>query len=306
MPGGMYDPGSLNVQIDAFAAPFGIPAANTNATITIEGVSFSNLLQSANYAGMNIQISAGMKAGLPLVNPSQAGVILKGQIYQSFGNWVGTDMNLNFILIPGGNTFANPGNFVLNWPANTPLADAIATMLNTAYPAYPRDMKIGTYVNDYPVLHHVNTLGKMSEWIKQRTKSATSPGVDIILLPTSSLLVTDQTTKPSAVQLAFTDLIGQPQWLGGDSNSAFLLQWTTVMRADIQVGSIVKMPKGLPYAPGAVTTTALANPYNQLKLATAFQGDFIVQSVRYVGNFRDSEGASWATVFKAYAAAVAP
>lgn len=289
------------MQLDLVAAPAATPSGN--CTVTIEGVDFTSLQQSVQYAGMDIVVSGGMTQGLPLVTPSQRGVLLHGSIYQSFGNWVGTDMNLNFVIVYGGNTFENPGNFVLNWPAGTPLSTALANTLNVAYPGYARVMNIKNYVNSFPVLHQVPTLHTLNTMLKSLTKSATSPGVDISLLNTDTLFVADGSVLTPAVQLNFIDLIGQPQWLGGDPTSGgYIMQFTTVMRADIQVYSYVMMPKGLFYTPGIVTTNAGANPLGQLKLQSAFQGPFRITAVRHIGNFRDPNGASWATVFKAVTA----
>lgn len=289
-PNDKIDPGALNVQLDLLASVFAVPMGNS--TISIDGVALSDLLQAQQFAGMGITVKGGMQNGLPLANPAQAGVLLQGEIYQSFGNWVGTEQNLNFVIVPATFTFAKAGNFVVNWQPGQTLADALAATLNAAYPGYPRTMNIRTYTTNAPKVGHYHTLTQLARWIKSVTTGPTSSGVDIAL-NRNTLLITDGSVKGSAVQIAFTDLVGQPKWI--DQNT---MQFSTVMRADIQVGASVKMPVGLQNAPGIVQTAAAALP-SSLKYKTSFQGAFVVQSVRHVGNFREADGTQWVTIFQA-------
>ena len=290
-PNGKSDPGALNVQLDLLSSTFAVPMGNS--TVSIDGIALSDLLQAQQFAGMQIVVKGGMQAGLPLANPAQAGVLLQGQIFQSFGNWVGTDMNLNFVIIPSSFTFANPGNFVVNWQPGQQLSDALATTLNAAFPGIGRVMNIGPYVTNHPAIGYYHNLTQLARWVKSVTKSPTSRGVDISLLNSGQILISDGSVKTSAVQLAFTDLVGQPKWI--DQNT---MQFSTIMRADIQVATSVKMPVGLQNAPGIVQTAASSLP-SSLKYKTSFQGEFIIQAVRHVGNFRDPDGAQWVTVFQA-------
>lgn len=88
-------------------------------------------------------------------------------------------------------------------------------------------------------------------------------------------------------QLSFTDLMGQPTWMG-----PFELSTVLVMRGDLKVGSFVKMPTGLPNL-GAVTTAASLPQFRQ---KSVFQGTFFLHSLRHVGRFRQPDGSSWCTV----------
>jgi hypothetical protein len=287
--GGFDNPGALNVEFDLFEYAYALPMGNS--TITIEGVSLQDLQQAAQFADMQVTLKGGMSAGLPLADATQSGLILKGQIFQSFGNWTGTDMTLDFVIIPSVHSFSSPGNIVLNWKAGTPLSDALATTLGIAYPGIARVINIGQYVRSHDVVSYYHTLSQFATAVKSITKSPTSPGVDIAFLR-NGIQASDGSIPGNATQIKFTDFVGQPTWI--DQN---IMQFTTVMRADIQVFSLVKMPQGLQDAPGIVTTTAASLP-SSLKYKTAFQGTFIVQSVRHVGNFRDANGASWVTVFQ--------
>ncbi len=298
-PNGARDPGALNVQLDLIAAPMATPGGA--CTISLDGIGLAALLQSQQYTGMTIAIKGGMQKGLPLANPSQAGVLLKGQVFQSFGNWQGSEQNLNFVVVPGGNTFSAPANFVFSWQLGQPLADAIANTLNLVYPGVRRSISIaGSYAPQGPITATCHSLTDFAQFVKAHTKTDASPGVDIAVGNDGGISVSDGTTPAGkALQLLFTDLIGQPKWV--DLN---LMQLTLVMRADIQVFSTITMPKQMPGLPGLVTTSAASQP-SQMKYKTSFQGQFLVTSVRHIGNFRDADGASWVTIVQAYPQTVA-
>ncbi len=300
-PHGVNDPGALNVEIDVLSSYFGIPAGDIgSSTITIEGVSLAELQQAQRFAGQYITLRGGMGKGLPLANPQQAGLLLQGQIFESYANWVGTEMNLSFVVVAGGYTIANPGNLVVNWQKGESLEQALATTLSIAYPDYAAPIiQLGkNYAVDYPVVATFPTLHALGKWLKSFTKTATFSGVDIGKKNGNVIVVSDGSKPTPPVQIKFTDFVGQPKWVGVET-----MQFVTVMRADLQVNSYVVLPKGLQDAPGIVQTAASSYP-SQIDYKTSFQGQFVIQSVRHVGNFRDPQGQSWISVFQG--AAVAP
>ena len=294
-PNGSNDPGALNVEIDVLSSYFGIPAGDVgSSTITIEGISLEDLQQAKNFAYQTITLKGGMKAGLPLAQPQQAGLLLQGQVWESFANWVGTEMNLTFVVVPGDYSISRPGNIVLNWQKGQSLADALATTFSIAYPTYTVAMDIGSqYVTDHQVLAYYPTIQALAKFIKATTKTTSFSGVDVGIINGNTIIVSDGSQPSKAVQLQFIDFVGQPKWVGVDT-----MQFVTVMRHDIQVNSRVLMPKGLQDAPGIVQTGAASYP-SQLHYKTSFQGLFLVQSVRHIGNFRDPNGQSWVSVFQA-------
>ncbi|MDE3023863.1 MAG: hypothetical protein KGI54_18760, partial [Pseudomonadota bacterium] len=118
-------------------------------------------------------------------------------------------------------------------------------------------------------------------------------GNDLAVLITvnqGTLTAYDYSTIPNPVQLSFSDMVGQPTWIGND-----IMQVKVVMRADINVGRLIEMPKGLQGTPGIVLTSEASSP-SFYKYKSLFQGKFYVQSMRHIGNFRSSDGASWVTV----------
>jgi hypothetical protein len=296
-PNGKIDPGALQVEFDILGSFLGIPGGDVGAcSVTIHGIPLSDLRQAQNYYGSTISVRGGFQKGLPLANPSQAGLLVQGKVWQSFSNWIGDDMSLTFVLVPSVAILDNPGNFSFTWAKGQPISAAIQTTLQTVYPSppYKINMAIGNYSTPQAIPNHCSTLTEFSQFIYSQTKGL----VNIFMWDGVNVWVVDGSVTPKPKSLNFTDLIGQPKWVGFN-----IMQFMTPMRADIQINTMIKMPQGLPNAPGTVTTTAVSAP-SQAKYQSAFQGTFTVQSVRHVGNFRDPDGASWASIFEAYPNAV--
>ena len=279
-PNGKYDAGAQNIMFDIIVAPFSTPTGGQ--TITIEGISLDDLRHATDFAGLNFQLSAGMKKGLPLANELQSGVIAIGNIFQSFGNWEGTEMSLTFVIYPASDVL----NLVLHWPANTQLSVAISNMLAIAFPGVTVNMNIGSYTAGYDQHGANDTMDEMCQVIAGLTGGKVK-----IVLQNGALDVFDATYKPQAKRLLFTDLIGQPTWI-----AAKQMQFKTVLRADISLGSIIQMPVGSSNVPGQVIATGQSYP-SGIDYKTTFSGDFSVIESRQIGNSRSAEGAQWASIF---------
>lgn len=288
-PNGVYDPAAANIDFDMPVLPYGIPAGGQS--ITIEGVSLDMISQAKQLADMNLTIKAGMQKGLPLANPSQAGVIIAGNIFQAFGNWEGTEMSLDFVLFPAVYDYDNPGNFSFSWKAGQSLSDALKATLSVVYPDLPISITIGSnLVLNNDEVHVCRTLDEFAGYIGDLTEGAFTQRVSITI-QAGKIVIYDKTYQPSPVQLVFTDLIGQPTWIEPQ-----LMQMKTVMRADLQLGSIVTMPQGMQNEPGFVNTTAASLP-SSLKYQSSFQNNFLITELRQVGNYRSSDASSWSTIF---------
>jgi len=301
-PGGQFDPGALNIEFDLAVAPYATPIGGQS--ITIEGVSIADLMQPQQFApkivngqlqpGMSVELKGGMGKGLPLANPAQQGTLIKGQIWQAFGNWEGTEMTLDFVINPGGFDSSQPGNFVLNWQAGQPLSTALQNCLSVAYPNGPLSVNLSSsLVQSATEVHHCGTLEELSQYLQEITKSQfigpTYSGVQIAIQG-GTLAAFDSTWQPPTVQLNFTDLVGQPTWI--DVNT---LQVKLVMRGDLQIGTAVKMPAGLSGQAGQVLTSGNSLPSSS-NYQTTFSGAFQIVEVRHIGNFRAADGGSWVTV----------
>jgi hypothetical protein len=298
---GQTDPGALNVMLDAFAYVFAAPTQQ-GASIQIWGISIEDISQASNFTGCTIQVFAGFQKGLPLNNASQAGLIITGKIFQSFGNWVGTQMTLDFVVLADGAAPSQGANLTFSWLAGTQLKNAMTTTLNNAFPGVKTNINISPNL----VLAHdehgtYSSMPAFAQMIKRLSAAAIGgayPGVDICWTPTQ-INVFDGTTQSTPVQIAFQDLIGQPVWI-----SLSDIQFVCPMRADLSVGTYIAMPKGLlgnpqnpAGAPGAVVTTAASLP--QARQASLFNGSFIVTLVHHLGNFRGTNGSDWVSVLNA-------
>jgi hypothetical protein len=292
-------PGAWDVEIDITSYNFDEPLGG--GYVRVWGISLQEISQAMNLANpsapKNITVSAGMQKGLPLANPAQSGVIAQGYIIQAFGNWVGTDMTLDLVIAPGTGPVGvgsakKPANIVLNWKAGTPLSDALKTTLGTAFPGYTMDINIDpSLVRQYDTVSYHNSLIDLSKLVKQVSsdiaKGTNYSGVNINLSQ-KTISVFDNVGSgsgktPAPTQINFEDLIGQPTWVEPQTVAV-----KCVMRADIKVGGLIKLPQTL------VTNTqssmsALSNQNIN------FNGNFQVIRSRHNGHYRQADASSWVT-----------
>jgi len=288
-PNGTFDPGALDIELDmpltAYATPVG------GQVVTIHGVPLEDLTQAQQFTGMTLTLYGGMKAGLPLANPSQSGLLIKGFILQSYGNWEGTEMTLDLVVYPSKYTINDAGNFILNWKAHQPLDQALRAALSIAYPGIPIDINIGSnLVNNFDEIGFYPTLEDFSRVIGDITENDFKQRVEIAMWG-GKIFIYDSTHKPTPIQINFTDLIGQPTWIRPNT-----MQMKTVMRADLQISAKISMPKGFQNLPGFVRTEQASLP-SSMKYQSAFQNDFQIVELRHIGHFRSHDSADWCTVF---------
>ena len=314
-PNGVYDPSAHNVIFDFMVVDYAQYAGSM--TFTIEGPSITDLLQTGHYGPKrvgdgtlfqywNYQLYLGMAPdGLPFSGPQagqpEPGLVAAGSIQESFGNWVGNDMSLSFLLMNTGLQVSPP---VLNWLPGQPLADALQLMLKAAYPGMPQKIRISPALigPKHGITQVTYTLQSMSHFIKSQTAGANYgqaqdyPGVSIYI-QNGVLIATDFTQKPTKppVKLSLESFIGQPVWVGGD-----VMAFNLVMRADILVGDELELPKNYRQLPGFTTTLAQVTNYDY-DYALAFSGKFWVTAVRYIGQSRSDNGAEWMTIVEAVA-----
>jgi hypothetical protein len=301
-PNGQYDPAAHNVHLDLYTTFMAAPAGASS--VIIEGVSLADLQEGQKLAGLTLQVSGGMTAGLPLANPKQKGLLLKAQVWQSWGNWVGTDQALTFVCLSSPYTSSTPGNFALIWKKGTALQPALEAMFNTAFPGMPQKITLSdNMIAAQDNTASYTTLESFAAGLKVATTTDTDPGVDI-WINAGTVYASDQTNQASSnpTTLVFSDLIGQPSWQ--DQN---VLQFRTVMRADLTIGSSVMMPQvknaqgqlvTIPSAPGFIST-GLASLPSSLKYSTTFVGAFQIVGVHHIGESRSADGGQWCSVFNA-------
>ena len=305
---GVFDPAAQNVEFDIITTLYSTPSGAQS--FEIEGVALTDLGNASEFAPQyentgaldpskqkTFTLMAGMQKGLPLANPLQIGRITRGTIFQSFGNWQGTEMALNLVIVPSVYSYDNPGNIVLHWKNGTTLESALRNALSIPYPAkdYPLSINISpTFVATADVVHKSASLEDLAQTVQTLTEgklSPNDPGV-MISLQNGLLNVYDSTYKPKVIQLSFTDLVGQPTWIASKT-----IIFKLVMRGDISLGSLVQLPAKMQNAPGMALTSAEAYP-SSMKYKTLFNGVFRVNAVRHIGNYRSADGAAWVTVLQ--------
>lgn len=288
--GGKNIPGALNIEMDipvfAFATPSGA------AIVKIWGVSLQEISQASDLNNKPIEVYGGFQKGLPLANPSQAGLLVKGDVFQAFGNWIGTEQSLDLIIYPGTGSAEDPKNFTFLWKKGTKMSDMIRTTLQTALPDFSQNIDIKNDLilpADEPGVY--GTLTQFAQVVKSISKSIVNdpayPGVDIALSD-KTISVYDGSVESNPIEIVFRDMIGQPTWIDPLS-----VQTKFAMRSDLKVGDFIKFP------PALVTTgPGTTSPFINAK--STFQGVFQISQVRHVGNFRQADAASWVTVVDAY------
>jgi hypothetical protein len=296
-PNGVFDPNALDVEFDCQVTSFA--SSPQLFVVTVRGVSLQDLSQANQFKGMQFSLSGGMKAGLPLANPLQSGVLVKGQVFQAYGNWEGTDMRLDLVIAPSTYTLNEPGNIVLNWQAGQQLSQALQQTLSVAYPNVPFTAQVSNQiVQNFNEVHFCSTLQELAQCVQGITSGyflgSTYSGINLTA-QNGQFFVWDSTYSPNPIQIAFTDFVGQPTWI--DVNTMIC---KLVMRADIQLGAVIQMPQGLQNLPGVVTTTQQSFPSSN-NYQTAFQGTFNVSDIRHIGSYRSPDGASWVTIVKCLA-----
>lgn len=288
-PTGVFDPGALNVEMDIPIYNFDTPLGSSY--VRVMGISLREIGQSSDYNDKLIEVYGGMDKGLPLANPNQSGLLAKGKIFQAFGNWIGTDQTLEFVFYADTGSASNPCNLTLNWKAGTPLSSAIQNTLKIAFPKY----KITVSVDPKLILAHDEvsihqSLGQFAQYIKSISQSSkNAPGYTGVrmMIKDDSILVYDGTSKAKPKTISFLDFIGRPTWKGPAT-----INFPLVMRADLQVGDYVSLPQ-------SYQATVSGASLSRYRGSLAFQGKFIITTVRHVGSFRQCEATSWMSVYDA-------
>lgn len=280
--------GALNIELDLPICAYDVPSGQ--GILKVWGVALSAISQANNLTNKPITISGGMQKGLPLANPAQAGLLLSGSIQQAWGNYQGTEQSLDFIIYPSLGTQDTPSNIVINWLKGQSMRAALQQTLAIAYPGYAVTININSnliFDQDYPA--YFQTLGQFAKVVNDTSRniiqSPTYLGVKIAIKD-NQITVFDGTVQPPPAAIQYNDLIGQPTWL-----SLSTISFKVVMRADLHVGQYITMPKTL------ATSNQQSNSY--LRTTSIFRNTYLITSIRHVGNFRQPDANSWATIIEA-------
>ena len=110
-PNDQNDPGALQVEFQLYTTRFD-SLENDSSTLTIQGVPWEWIGQSANLVGAKITIEGGMAPGLPLATYQSAHykTLVEGEVFRCWGNWIGTEMSIGMSIITTGSRAAMEGS----------------------------------------------------------------------------------------------------------------------------------------------------------------------------------------------------
>ncbi|WP_336981844.1 MULTISPECIES: hypothetical protein [unclassified Cedecea] len=307
---GAYNPGALMVEFDIMRFGESTPQGETH--LTVWGIGPRDMQQARqNLYGKKIQIFVGMSKGLPLAGVWDKNLAIEGYIFQVFGNWQGTEMRLDFIIVTGPVTQSDNGEMsklqiTFPWNVGQKLSVALTQCFMRS------GFKPNISISDRLILNYERDLfcSSLSELAKDlqafsrsRIKDKGYTGVEIAIVNGNEIRVWDNdyanhpdgSAKNGAakrsenpIKIKFTDLIGQPTWIEFNTVSV-----VCVMRADIQQGDHILMPE-------QAVPMIQASSYSQFRNDSAFKGVFEVSSVRMLGNSRQPTAEAWITVIEAY------
>lgn len=290
---GQNDPGALNVMLDIPVTSADQPSGSPY--VRVWGISLKTISRATNLYRRSIRVYGGMQKGLPLANPAQAGLLTGGMIQRCWGNWIGTEMTVDIVFSSGGIPLPQNGvqpmpNLTMNCKAGTSLTDAIRTALQTAYPNDKININLSrNLVTAHDIVSWHGTFSEFADNIRTTSRNivggSTYPGISMSMR--DNVITVWDVAGGDAKTINFYDMIGQPTWI-----APFQIQATCVMRADLTVGQLIKMPDT-----PTVRTTAEAWP--QFNNVSAQAGTFQVTSLRHVGNFRAPQGEAWITIINA-------
>jgi hypothetical protein len=278
---------ALQVDIDIFQTLFHQPAQV--GSVVVHGVDFSNIGQQSNLNGASIRISVGMSAGLPFANPFQRGEIINGTILQAFGNWQGTQVALNLLVLPSTINPDEDANLSFNWIKGTPLQQAIQTTLSIAYPTLKlfgtispnlvfTETQPAQYFNLKTFCQYINDVSK------QIINQSDYLGACLSFQPGGFYIFDGTVPSIKTINVDFVDIIGNLTWL-----DVATIQAKLVMRADCNIGDNIVFPKGSP-------TTNTATNFSQSRNLISFDGVFQINKIRHVGSSRQPDANAWVTI----------
>lgn len=319
---GIYNPGCPEIEFDI--ANVYADAIITPTHLRVHNVPLDLIQKSRQFNGMNVVFKAGfkpsipgLKTQLPLEKPEQAGIIGQGIVQTCYGNWLGTDLVLDFVIWPNpklGSTntirsfntgSTSPESYQFLWEKGS-LTEAISKAVQPMGITKVTG-KINSALSNppkVPILQYFTTFASFAKYIQANSvvwvdppaqnKDGTGTNQKYIGVRMgfkgSELILFDGTESPNTVQLQYDEFIGQPTWV----TDTGMVQSVHPMRNDIWLGYEIKYPSGTPtiiapqYAP-------VLKEYNINESAAPLK----VMQVRHVGKFRSTSATGWCTYVNA-------
>lgn len=195
----------------------------------------------------------------------------------------------------GGGFLQTPANLIHNMQPGQWLGDAIKQTLSTAYSGANIVTNISQSLKTaYQDSGIFQNLQQLVGYYKPLGQSLAKGGLGLDLYAHGNTIhVTDWTQPPATIQLAYTDLIGQPTWIG--PNEVF---FSTVMRADlIPAVTTVSFPRtifAVDLAAGGFNAARVTSNLHP-SLRMTFNSNVWLHKVRHVGDSRSPDGQAWRT-----------
>jgi len=295
----------LHIEFDALITGYDVISSGT--MIAIYGLPISMLRQSVQLSGYQLNLYAGFSSGLPLANPNQAGLIISGQIYNPYANWIGTHQSLNLIVNPSPllNDKGQALSITLDGKKGEKLSDVLRRALQVAFPEFTLDISI----SDKLILAEdgvgvYNRIGQLAATMRSQSfamiNSDSYTGVQMVM-QNRLIRVFDNTSAESGsgIMILPYELAGQPTWIGPVSVS-----FKCPMRADLRCGDSVELPADIISGPSSLLSVNNDRSYAMLRNTVNFSGKFLITSVRYVGQYLNPDNSnSWVTIYEAVALA---
>lgn len=287
------------VELDLVVAPQHTPDSSALSFCRIWGPTRAQISQASNYNGLPISVYGGMQTGLPLATAAatQSGLLVTGVVFAAFGNWQGTNQTLDFVInANGGSTPAKPVNIVHYWLKGTPLATALKSVLGAAFPEWNINVNISPDLvlpyDDHGVYPDISRYARYIQAVTKPILGGNYNGVFITSnTGTTTIDITDNSKNASTVtQINGADLIGQVTWL-----NLTTIQFSTVMRSDLQISDVVSFPK---YVFAQAQTSSSSD--SQARNSVTFTGNFVVSRVQHFGNSREPDAQSWVSSYQAF------
>lgn len=310
-PIGPFDTSKIpgrGLHIDFDSPIYGYDVVGSGTLITIYGLPLSMLKQSVNLSGCLLTLTAGFIKGLPLANPGQAGIIVSGEIYNPFANWIGTNqsMSLSVNPVPLFNENGTDFSITIDGKKGEKLSDVLRRSLNLAFPknqGFLIDISLSDQLvlpEDAPGIYSrpEQLATVIRSFSKSIIKSDKYLGAQIVFSG-KYIRVFDNAGAGfgGAKEILPQELIGQPTWVKYNAVS-----FKCPLRYDIHNGDIITLPANVISGPSSILSinNEQSAAWLRSRNEVSFTGNFQVVGVRHVGSYLDPDGSNaWVTIYEA-------
>ncbi|UAN38026.1 hypothetical protein [Enterobacter asburiae] len=290
----------LQLEFDALITGYDVVSSGTS--IALYGIPISMIRQSANLAGCQVNLYAGFDRGLPLANPDQWGLIIRGEIFNPYGNWMGTHQSLNLIVNPSAvlNDKGQVTEITVEGKKGELFSDVLMRALKTAYPKFQIEISISDKLvlqedgkGVYPRLAALAASMRSQSYYVINDQSYS--GVQMVMQGDSIRVFDNTGGKGNAIQILPHELIGQPTWIGVNTVS-----FKCPLRSEIRLGDMVELPLNIISGPGELLAVNSERSYSSIRDKVNFSGKFQINSVRHVGDYLSADNSnSRVTIYEA-------